>query len=137
VILPDVNLLLHAYDHESPLHPGARQWWESALSSTRPVGLAWAAVLGLIRIATHRHVFTNPLPVTVACAYARTWLALPYVSIVHPGQRHAEILFRFWSRLAREAISRRTPTWRRSPSSIRPSCTRPTPTSSGSRACAG
>jgi toxin-antitoxin system PIN domain toxin len=93
VILPDVNLLLHAYDHESPLHPGARQWWESALSSTRPVGLAWAAVLGFIRIATHRHVFTNPLPVTVACAYARTWLALPYVSIVHPGQRHAEILF--------------------------------------------
>jgi toxin-antitoxin system PIN domain toxin len=64
------------------------------MGSTQPVGLAWIAVLGFIRIATHRHVFPNPLPATAACTHARTWLTRPYVSVLHPGERHAEILFR-------------------------------------------
>lgn len=94
MIVPDVNLLLHAYDTESPFHPAAREWWEGVLGGSRPVGLAWVALLGFIRIATHRHVFTNPLSASAACAHARAWLLQPYVSIVHPGDRHAETLFR-------------------------------------------
>jgi len=35
----------------------------------------------------------NPLPAAVACADVRAWLARPYVSVLHPGDRHAEILF--------------------------------------------
>jgi len=93
VILPDINLLIHAYNSDSPLHPGARAWWQALLNGTRPVGLAWAAILGYIRIATHRQILTNPLPVSTACAHARGWLAQPYVLIVDPGPRHAEILF--------------------------------------------
>lgn len=93
MILPDVNLLLHAYNSESPVHAAARAWWEGLLNGTRPVGLAWAAILGFIRIATHREVLTNPLPVTIACAHARAWLAQPYVGLIDPGARHAEILF--------------------------------------------
>lgn len=93
MILPDVNLLLHAYNSESRLHPAARAWWEGLLNSTRPVGLPWASILGFIRVATHRQVFTNPMPVTTACAHARVWLARPYVTIIDPGPRHAEILF--------------------------------------------
>jgi toxin-antitoxin system PIN domain toxin len=93
VILPDVNLLLHAYNSESPAHGAARAWWEGLLNGTRPVGLAWAVILGFIRIATHRQVLTNPLPVTTACAHVRAWLAQPYVSLIDPGPRHAEILF--------------------------------------------
>ena len=76
------------------MHAGARAWWESALSSTRPVGLAWVAILGFIRITTHRHVFPNPLSVTTACGHAREWLTRPYVTILHPAERHAETLFR-------------------------------------------
>lgn len=93
MILPDVNLLLHAYNSESPAHAAARAWWEGLLNGTRPVGLAWAVILGFIRIATHRQVLTNPLPVTTACAHARAWLAQPYVGLIDPGARHAEILF--------------------------------------------
>jgi toxin-antitoxin system PIN domain toxin len=93
VIVPDVNLLIHAHNSDSPLHAAARAWWEELLSSTRPVGLAWVAVLGFVRIATHRQVLERPLPVAVACAAARSWLAQPYVSVLHPGERHAEILF--------------------------------------------
>ena len=93
MILPDVNLLLHSYDEDSPFHAAARAWWERALGGTRPVGLPWVALLGFVRIATHRHIFTSPLSVAAACGHARAWLAQPYVSILHPGERHAEVLF--------------------------------------------
>jgi toxin-antitoxin system PIN domain toxin len=93
VILPDVNLLLHTYNSQSPVHSAARDWWEGLLNGTRPVGLAWAAILGFVRIATHRQVLDNPLPVGLACETARAWLRQPYVSVLHPGDRHAEILF--------------------------------------------
>jgi hypothetical protein len=93
LIVPDVNLLVHAYNRESPRHARARAWWEDLLNGTRPVGLAWMAVLGFLRIATHRQILDRPLPVEDACARARTWLARPYVSLLHPGDLHAEILF--------------------------------------------
>jgi len=93
MILPDVNLLLHAYNSDSSRHLAARRWWEGLLNGTRPVGLSWATVLGFIRIATHRQILTSPLPVAAACAHARAWLAQPYVAIIDPGARHAEILF--------------------------------------------
>jgi toxin-antitoxin system PIN domain toxin len=93
VILPDVNLLVHAYNTDSPVHAGARAWWEDLLNGTRPVGLAWAGMLGFIRLTTHRQVFSNPMPVATACAHARAWLTQPQVAIVDPGARHAEILF--------------------------------------------
>lgn len=93
MILPDVNLLIHGYNSDSPVHAKARAWWEGLLSGTRPVGLAWVAILGFIRIGTHREILNNPLPVAVATGHARAWLAQPYVGIVDPGDRHAEILF--------------------------------------------
>lgn len=93
MIVPDVNLLIHAYNVESPVHDEARRWWEALLNDARPVGLAWVAVLGFIRIATHRQILTQPMSVAAACDRARSWLARPYLSILHPGERHGEILF--------------------------------------------
>lgn len=96
MIIPDVNLLIHAYNSDSPRHDRARAWWESALNGAAPVGLPWASMLGFIRITTHRQVLTRPLPVSAACGYVRAWLAQPGVTVVDPGHRHAEILFRLF-----------------------------------------
>jgi toxin-antitoxin system PIN domain toxin len=93
LIVPDVDLLIHAYNLESPVHDAARRWWEGLLNGARPVGLAWVASLGFIRISTHRQILARPMPVTAACDRVRSWLARPYVSILHPGERHGEILF--------------------------------------------
>jgi toxin-antitoxin system PIN domain toxin len=93
VIVPDINLLIHAYNTESRVHVQARAWWEKVLNDTRPVGLAWVAVLGFIRIATHPQILSNPMPVAVACSHARAWLSQPYVGIIDPGARHGEIVF--------------------------------------------
>ncbi len=99
MILPDVNLLLHAYNSESPVHAAARRWWEELLNGARPVGLAWAVLLGFLRIVTHREILARPLPVGRACDRVRSWLAQPQVAILHPGERHATILFDLLERL--------------------------------------
>ena len=39
MIVPDVNLLIHAYNSESRVHAAARAWWEGLLNVTQPVGL--------------------------------------------------------------------------------------------------
>ncbi len=93
MIVPDINLLVHAYNSESAAHAAARRWWEDALNGTRPVGLAWVVMLGFMRITTHRQILERPLTVTAACARVRGWLDRPCVAVLHPGDRHAGVLF--------------------------------------------
>ena len=99
MILPDVNILVHAYNSDSPVHGPAKAWWEETLSAAAPVGLTWPAALGFIRITTHTRVLENPLPPSIACAHVEAWLGQPQVSFVHPGERHATILFDLLRRL--------------------------------------
>ena len=40
MILPELNLLVHAFNEASPIHSQARAWWESLMNGDRPVGLA-------------------------------------------------------------------------------------------------
>ena len=93
MIVPDVNLLLHAYNASSLLHGEARVWWEDRLGGSESVGLAWVTILGFIRIATTMRTAARPLHVREACDHVRTWLSIPHVTIVEPGDRHADILF--------------------------------------------
>lgn len=99
MILPDLNIVLHAYNRGSAHHLRAREWWEATLSSPRPVGLCWAVMLGFIRLSTKRGIFQEPLPVSAACDEVRAWLAQPQVIILEPGRRHAAIVFDLLERL--------------------------------------
>ena len=64
MILPDISLLIHAHNADSPVHDAARRWWDDLLGGTVGAGLAWVVVLGFIRITTHRGILVNPLAVT-------------------------------------------------------------------------
>lgn len=93
MIVPDVNILIHAYNSQSPQHKAAREWWEETLTLPRPVGLSWSVILGFIRIATHRKILDNPMRPADAIRRVRSWLSVPLVQIITPGERHAETLF--------------------------------------------
>jgi uncharacterized protein len=99
MILPDVNLLVHAYNSDSSRHLAARGWLEGILGSQEPVGLAWAVILGFVRIVTQPRIVARPLPVAAAIGLARSWIAQPNATIVHPGDRHADLVFGFLERL--------------------------------------
>lgn len=99
MILPDLNLILHAHNRGAASHLPAKAWWEAVLSSQRPVGLCWVVMLGFIRLSTHTSVFREPLPVKAACSEVRAWLAQPQVIVLEPGRGHASILFDLLERL--------------------------------------
>ena len=51
MIIPDINLLLHAHNSAYRRHRSAREWWETLLNGTGSVGLPWVSILGFIRVA--------------------------------------------------------------------------------------
>lgn len=93
MILPDVNLLVYAYNAEAPEFEPAKAWWERTLSEGTAVFLPWAVMLGFVRMTTSARVVPRPVSVDLACAAVERWLARPGVNVLHPGERHAEIVF--------------------------------------------
>jgi len=88
VILPDVNVLVHAHNSDSAVHQAARLWWDDCLSGSEGVGLAWAAILGFVRITTNRKIVARPLAVVDVMKRISSWLDLPHVHVAQPSDRH-------------------------------------------------
>ena len=88
MILPDVNVLVHAHNSDSPVHERARQWWDGCLAGTEAVGLAWVTLLGFIRVTTNRKIVGRPLPVRDVLDRIGSWLQLPQVHIPQPSDAH-------------------------------------------------
>ncbi len=88
MILPDVNVLLHAHNADLAVHQKAQRWWDACLSGTEGVGLAWAAMLGFVRIATNRKIVQRPLAVADVMQRLQEWLALPHIHVAHPSDGH-------------------------------------------------
>jgi uncharacterized protein len=82
MIVPDINLLLYAYDSDSPFQKQSASWWGECLSGREPVGLAPVVIFGFLRIATHGRVFKNPLTPAEAAEHIRSWLAQPFVEVL-------------------------------------------------------
>ncbi len=95
MILPDLNLLIHAHNVDSRQHRPARDWWDAVLTDTELVGLAWVVLLGFIRLTTNRVVLVSPWSVDEALERVEAWLAQPNVRIVQPTHQHAVWLARF------------------------------------------
>ena len=81
MIVPDVNLLLYAYDESSPFHEPAKAWCEVVMSGPSPLTLLPAVVFGFVRIVTHPRVFKDPLSVSEAADHVRSWLAIRHVQL--------------------------------------------------------
>jgi toxin-antitoxin system PIN domain toxin len=90
MIVPDVNLLLYAYDAASPFHAAAARWWETCLSGDEAVGLAPVVVFAFLRLATSRRVFDDPMTPVEAAGHIRTWTAQPAVRILEAAVDHVE-----------------------------------------------
>ena len=99
MIIPDLNLLVYAYDLRSPRHLAALHWWEGCLSGSEPVGIAWLVAFGFVRLWTNSKVFELPLTADLAAGPVESWLARKVVRIVNPGDGLGQLVFR----LIREA----------------------------------
>ncbi len=94
MIIPDVNILVHAHDLDFPGHHAAKLWWEDQINEpTAEIGIAWASILGFLRLSTNRAVAARPIHATAAIAIVRSWFQQDSIRIILPGEQHAEILF--------------------------------------------
>lgn len=71
MILLDANLLLYAYDANSPLQKKAARWLEGVLGGNDAVGLPWVSAWAFVRIATNARVQETPLGVEEALGVIR------------------------------------------------------------------
>jgi toxin-antitoxin system PIN domain toxin len=92
VRLLDLNILIYAMDESSPRHESARGWLDETLSGSRTVAFAWHVLIGFVRLSTRAAVFERALTVNDAFDVVDGWLAQPCVTVVHPTDRHAQIL---------------------------------------------
>jgi len=90
MIIPDINLLLYAYDDSSPFHKKAGAWWTGCIRSREPVGLPGVVIFGFIRVATNPRVFKTPMSTTEAAQRVRHWLKQPIVQMLIPDASHIE-----------------------------------------------
>ncbi len=88
MILPDINLLLYAYNPHVPQHAKAAAWWEAALNDEEIIGLPNEVALGFVRIATHPRLGRATIPLDRAREVVETWLGLPNVRVLAPAPDH-------------------------------------------------
>ncbi len=92
MILPDINLLVYAYNEAAPAHRAALEWWRELMDGEQAVGMPWATIFGFVRVVTHPTVLVDPLRPSDALKRVQSWLERPQVRILEPGSRHLEIV---------------------------------------------
>jgi toxin-antitoxin system PIN domain toxin len=96
VVVPDINLLVFAYNEAAPRHDAARAWWEGLMTGRAPVGIPWAVTMGFVRLVTHPAVLEQPLRPKVAIERVHQWFSREHVQSLDPGPRHLAILERLF-----------------------------------------
>ncbi|HEY5056125.1 MAG TPA: TA system VapC family ribonuclease toxin [Acidobacteriaceae bacterium] len=94
MIVIDANILLYAYDVDSPRYQAARTFLEGALSGVEPVGIPLTCVSAFLRISTQRGALHTPYSIEEAAGFVDEWLALPHVRLMIGGERHWPIFRR-------------------------------------------
>ena len=94
MIVPDLNLLIYAYNLGAPHHERARQWWENVMNQQEPVGLPLAVATGFIRLMTNSKVIQPPMPLSEAVEIVKSWINAPNVALLQPTPSHWDELGR-------------------------------------------
>ncbi len=82
MIIPDANLLLCAYNSDSPFFKIAANWWEDCLSGDETVGLCAIVLSSFIRVGTNTKAFAKPLSIEEATDHVRSWLEVPITEFI-------------------------------------------------------
>ena len=88
MILPDLNLLLYAYNPHAPQHVAARRWWEGAMNGEELIGLPFEVSFGFIRVASNPRLGAARIPFADARRVVEGWLQLPQVRALVPSAQH-------------------------------------------------
>lgn len=98
MILPDVNLLIYAYNTGDPRYAVAGSWFEELMNSSERACFCWETINGFIRISTNPAAMPNPYSLNEAHSIVRSWLASPNALFLHPTENHLDLIQRVGSK---------------------------------------
>ncbi|MFH1113603.1 MAG: type II toxin-antitoxin system VapC family toxin [Pseudomonadota bacterium] len=94
MILPDVNVLVHAFRSDSADHAACHMWLDGVVNDGARYGMAPQVLSGVIRIVTHPKVFVTPSGLDEVLRFCRILISQPHCVVVQPGPRHWSIFRR-------------------------------------------
>ena len=94
MILPDVNVLVHAFRFDSLDHETCRAWLDSVVNGEARYGISPQVLSGVIRVTTHPKVFAQPSRLDEALHFCAVLLKQPGCVVIQPGERHWDIFAR-------------------------------------------
>ena len=93
MIVPDVNLLVYAYNDGVPQHHTARHWWKALLQGDTPVRIPWVVSTGFIRLMANPRLLETPLAPSTAAGLVDNWFSYDHISPLNPTDEHL-VIFR-------------------------------------------
>ncbi len=88
MIIPDLNLLLYAYNPHMPQHDRARRWWEGVMGGDELIGIPLEVAFGFVRVATNPRLGPAKVSLAEARPVVEGWLELPQVRTITPTGGH-------------------------------------------------
>jgi len=102
VVLPDVNILIHAFRPDSPDHRRCHAWLAGVIKGDSRFAMSPQVMSSVVRIVTSPRIFTNPDPLADVLTFCEVLLDHPLCVVLHPGEGH----WRIFSELCLEADAR-------------------------------
>ena len=91
MILPDLPVLLYAFNDTAPGYARYGAWLDTVLNGDQPYGISPVVLSNLVRTATSRSIYSRPAQLEEALQFCNDVMAPERCQIVTPGPRHWSI----------------------------------------------
>lgn len=88
MILPDLNVLIYAFDARAELHERCRGWLRSVVEGPGPYAMSPQVLFSVLRIVTHPGIYRRSAPIGQALRFVEALVEPGHCQIVQPGPRH-------------------------------------------------
>jgi len=82
---------LYVTNTRADAHQRVKEWWDAALQGSEPIGLAWHALIGFVRISTTPKAFPQALTLEQALEKTTAWIGHPNTRIVQETAEHGRL----------------------------------------------
>jgi toxin-antitoxin system PIN domain toxin len=89
--MPDVNVLVYAYDDRGREHQRYAQWLIELAAGPEPFALSEPVLQGFLRVVTNPRLFIRPAPQAAAFRFIDALTSRKCCSVLRPGNRHWQI----------------------------------------------